>query len=395
MCQSDESGKYEALTVKGAAHGPALSGRRWGRATPAHLRHGPTAPRTVPRRELRRGRTAQLKARTRAATLVVVALLLLLPAALSAQRFELPQWRGEHWFRGNTHTHTTESDGDTPPEAVARWYKDHGYNFLVLSDHNVWTDPGKIAHLTDSTFLLIPGEELTSSFAGKAVHVNGLNIPRLLEAQRDSTLLGTIQKNIDVVRGVDGVPHVNHPNFQWSLTKEVLARVRNDKLLEIYNGHPLVHNHGAIDAPGMEEVWDHLLTGGKRIYGIAVDDAHHFQGEFAAHRANPGRGWIAVRANRLESLEIMRNLEAGMFYASTGVQLDDVVITAQRLEVRIRQRGDFKYTTEFIGASGRVLATVGGVTPAYQLAGGEVYVRARVRDSMGAVAWVQPVFIVR
>jgi hypothetical protein len=316
-----------------------------------------------------------------------------LPATLQAQRFEVPDTRGLRWFKGNTHTHTTESDGDSPPEVVARWYKQRGYNFLVLSDHNVWTDPSKLRHLVDSSFILIPGEELSSRFDGKAVHVNGLNIPHVLPAQSDSTLVGTIQKNVDVVRGVAGVPHVNHPNFQWSISKEVLARIRNDRLVEIFNGHPLVHNEGGGDAPGMEAVWDYLLTGGKRIYGIAVDDAHHFQGEFAADRSNPGRGWIAVRAARLDPVAIMRNLEAGLFYASTGVQLDDVVVTERRLQIRVRQRGDFKYTTEFIGAGGRVLARVGGTEPAYELKGDEKYVRARVRDSMGFVAWVQPVFV--
>ena len=324
--------------------------------------------------------------------LLTLLLTALLPAAAQAQRFEVPDTRGLRWFKGNTHTHTTESDGDSPPEIVARWYRDRGYNFLVLSDHDVWTDPARLRHLTDTTFILIPGEELSSRFNGKAVHVNGLNIPHVLAPQFDSTLVGTVQKNVDVVRGVAGVPHINHPNFQWSISKEVLARIRNDRLVEIFNGHPLVHNEGGGESPGMEEVWDFLLTGGKRIYGIAVDDAHHFQGEFAAHRSNPGRGWIAVRGARLDALEIMRNLEAGLFYASTGVVLDDVVITERRLQIRVRQRGDFKYTTEFIGAGGRVLARVGGAEPAYELKGGETYVRARVRDSMGFVAWVQPVF---
>lgn len=45
-------------------------------------------------------------------------------------------WR---WYKGNTHAHTTESDGDSSPEAVTRWYRDQGYQFLVLSDHNVLT----------------------------------------------------------------------------------------------------------------------------------------------------------------------------------------------------------------------------------------------------------------
>ena len=41
------------------------------------------------------------------------------------------------WWKGNTHTHTLWSDGDGAPELVADWYVRHGYNFLVLTDHNV------------------------------------------------------------------------------------------------------------------------------------------------------------------------------------------------------------------------------------------------------------------
>ncbi len=315
--------------------------------------------------------------------------------AAQAQRFEVPADPGTWWFKGNTHSHTLESDGDSPPDVVARWYKDHGYRFLVLSDHNVWTDPRRLSSLVDSTFLLIPGEELTSSFQQTPVHVNGLNIPHVIEPRTDSTLLGTVQKNVDAVREVQGVPHINHPNFGWALDHHVLAQVKNDRLLEIFNGHPLVHNDGGGDAPSLEQIWDHLLTGGKRIYGIAVDDAHHFQGEFARDRANPGRGWVVVRAHRLDPLEILRRMEAGEFYASTGVELNDLRITDTRLEIHVRQQGDFKYTTEFIGEGGEILSSTGSNPAVYTLRGSESYVRARVRDSGGSVAWVQPVFVRR
>ena len=40
------------------------------------------------------------------------------------------------WWKGNTHTHTWWSDGDSPAESVAAWYRERDYNFLVLSDHN-------------------------------------------------------------------------------------------------------------------------------------------------------------------------------------------------------------------------------------------------------------------
>ena len=43
----------------------------------------------------------------------------------------------DRWFKGNTHTHSLWSDGNDFPDMIADWYKKNGYNFLVLSDHNV------------------------------------------------------------------------------------------------------------------------------------------------------------------------------------------------------------------------------------------------------------------
>jgi len=313
--------------------------------------------------------------------------------ATPAPTFEVPDAQTGIWYKGNTHTHTTNSDGDSPPEVVARWYKDHGYDFLVLSDHNVFTDPATLASLVDSSFLLIPGEEVTSAFDGRPVHVNGLNLAGQVEPRTAETMVGTIQANVDAVREVDGVPHINHPNFRWAFGVEELAQVERDRLLEIFNGHPTVHNVGGGGTPGMEEVWDALLTGGMRIYGIAVDDAHHFQGEFGRDRANPGRGWVAVQAADKSPRALMAALEAGRFYASSGVDLSDIVVAPRRLEVHVAERGDFRYTTTFIGSRGRVLATTAENPAVYVPDGTEGYVRARVTDSMGYHAWTQPVFL--
>ncbi len=310
----------------------------------------------------------------------------------SGKEFEVPDVAGMRWFKGNTHAHTTMSDGDSPPEVVVQWYKNHGYNFVVLSDHNVFTDPQKLTSYNDSTFLLISGEELTTTAEKKPVHVNGLNIPHLIEPRTGSTILETIQNNVDAVREVEGVPHINHPNFRWAFDHEILSHVQRDKLLEIFNGHPQAHNWGGGGRPSMERIWDHLLTGGKRMYGIAVDDAHHFQDEFAPHRSNPGRGWIVVRARRLDAKEIMKNLEAGLFYASTGVELEDVKVSTKRFVIVIRKKMDFQYVTEFIGSNGKVLARSDDTVAEYELQTSEEYVRAKVTDSGGSMAWVQPVF---
>lgn len=330
--------------------------------------------------------------------LVVIAVGVVTPTTgfMQTTRFVVaPPPANAQWFKGNTHTHTTNSDGDTPPEQVARWYKQHGYRFLVLSDHNVFTDPRTLSSLMDSSFLLIPGEEVTTSYQQASVHVNALDISKVIPAPKGNSLLETVQNTIDAIRAENAIPHINHPNFRWSIDTTVLWRMKNDRLIEIHNGHPTVHNAGGGDWPGLEEAWDVLLTRGKRIYGIAVDDAHHFQGEFAANRANPGRGWVAVQTTSLNGRAIVEALDAGAFYASSGPTLRDVSATATTLSIRIAPEGDFKYTTSFIGANGRVLAVDKSLSPSYTLRGSETYVRARVVDSGGRVAWVQPVFTTR
>jgi len=322
----------------------------------------------------------------------IIAVFGLIACARRAE-FEVPDTAGMRWFKGNTHSHTKMSDGDSPPEVVARWYKEHGYRFLVLSDHNVFTDPAGLASLVDSAFLLIPGEEVTAGFRKKPVHVNDLNLSQMINPVFDSSLVGTIQKNVDAIRADNGVPHINHPNFRWAFSQNELLQINNDKLLEIFNGHPQVNNFGGGGWPSMEQVWDHLLTNGKKIYGIAVDDAHHFQGEFAPARSNPGRGWVVVQAKNLEAREIVENLENGRFYASTGVELEDIVVTPEQIEIRIAPDGDFKFRTEFIGSGGKILLNAETNPAIYKLSGGEKYVRAKVQDSAGFVAWVQPVFV--
>jgi hypothetical protein len=299
------------------------------------------------------------------------------------------------WYKGNTHTHTTNSDGDTPPEAVAQWYKSHGYRWLVLSDHNVFTDPKTLSRLVDSSFLLVAGEEVTTSFKKAAVHVNALDISRVIPPPRDSTLLGTVQRAVDAIRAERAVPHINHPNFLWSIDTTTLLKLERDRLIEIFNGHPTVHNEGGGESLGMEDAWDLLLTRGKRMYGIAVDDAHHFHGEFAADRANPGRGWVVVRVPTLTPHAVASALDAGQFYASTGPVLAEVALSTRALSLRITPQGDFKYTTYFIGRGGRILKTDRTLTPSYTLRGEETYVRAKVVDSAGRPAWVQPFFTTR
>ena len=74
-----------------------------------------------------------------------------------------------------------------------------------------------------------------------------------------------------------------------------LAQVKGASLIEIHSGHPLVNMLGGGGVPGVEEMWDTLLTKGLVFYGVAVDDVHHLKRLGDQSAATPGHGWVMVR----------------------------------------------------------------------------------------------------
>jgi hypothetical protein len=323
---------------------------------------------------------------------------LILPAVLvscSAPRhFETRDTAGMKWFRGVTHTHARPGESDSSIPAVAKWYKDNGYRFLVITDHDTVVFPPELAALADTSFLPIPGEEITGIGCGMDVEISGLNMRASVPRRVDASVPAALGRCIDAVRSRGGIPVVNHPNYQWRLGPMDLARIADCRLFELHVGFPGVNNEGDSLHPAMEQAWDSLLTAGKRLYGVASDDAHVYR-KISADLPNPGRGWVTVMARRLDGDEIMRNLDQGLFYSSTGVEIENLRVSDRRIEITVRPPENGRIRTEFIGSAGRILRSTEDNPAAYNLAGDEAYVRARIRSSDGGCAWIQPVFVTR
>ncbi len=299
------------------------------------------------------------------------------------------------WYKGNTHTHTLNSDGDSTPEEVVRWYREHNYQFLVLTDHNYLTSVEGLnaLHGAEEKFLVIKGEEVTDEYQKKPIHINSLNPAALVKPQGGTSVLDAMQRDVNAIRDARGVPHINHPNFHWAITADDLRQLQNNKLFEIYNGHPQVNNLGGGGAPGLEAMWDIILQSGKLLYGIAVDDAHHFKRPWDAAASTPGHGWVYVRAESLTASAIIAALERGDFYASTGVELAEYEATPKQIKLTIKETRFSKYRTQFIGQGGKVLQEVTTNTAVYNVQGNESYIRAKVIESNGNYAWTQPIWV--
>ncbi|MFA9453909.1 MAG: CehA/McbA family metallohydrolase [Candidatus Aminicenantaceae bacterium] len=297
------------------------------------------------------------------------------------------------WYKGNTHCHTLHSDGDEFPRRVIRWYRDHEYNFIVITDHNTITEVKYLDTDDRDDFILIQGEEVSDSFKGTPVHLNALDTQKLIEPQHGASIVETLQNNVDAVRRAGAVPQINHPNWKWSFTHEEMSQLTGVYLFELYNICYDCNNFGAGGRPGMEEIWDKILSKGVLMYGVASDDAHDYLGEFSQFKSNPGTGWIMVRADKLTPGAIVTALEKGDFYATVGVTLKDIRVSKNKYVVEIEPYRDLTYTTCFTGRDGRILQETHGNRAEYRFTGDELYVRARVFESSGKFACTQPVFV--
>ncbi len=392
------------------------------------------------------------------------------------------------WWKGNMHTHTVWSDGNHYPEVVADWYKKQGYNFLVLTDHNTlqkgqhwrnvtqlkageehfaeylklfgepWveqkTEDGK--HMVrlktfpeiqkrleePGRFILVPGEEISDRYQGDPVHVNAINVRHVIGPQGGKSMCDTISRDITAInaqRERTGVPmfaQLNHPNFGHTMTAEHIAATPVVKFFEVYNGLGSCRNYGDDQRAGTDRIWDIALSlrlgkaGGTILYATANDDFHDMK-VLTPDNPGSGRAWVMVRADRLAAELLVAAIEAGDFYASTGVSLKDIRRDKMSLQVDVQPEDGISYTIQFLGTRkgfdptsqpvtvndkkgkpicgtgrygssvGAILAEVKGTSGAYRFTGDELYIRAKVISTKAKkkaqikdeveLAWTQPI----
>ncbi|WP_339925911.1 histidinol-phosphatase [uncultured Cyclobacterium sp.] len=346
------------------------------------------------------------------------------------------------WYKGNLHTHSYWSDGDEFPEVIMKWYKDQGYQFVALSDHNIFQEGEKWKSIKEDSlyrkafqtylldygeewveyiqeegdlkvklktfeeygprfeekekFLMIPAQEITAGFEGKPLHLNLTNLERLIAPMEGGSVVEVLQNNINAVleqRKASGKPmmvHINHPNFHWAITLEDMIRLKGERFFEIYNGHPAVNNLGDSSRMGYEAMWDfiniaYLEKGQPLIFGLATDDSHNYHKQ-GAKFSNSGRGWVVVQADSLEAGTIVEALERGDFYASTGVELEKLSYANNILEVAALPKDGVNYTLEFIGCKKgakdtQVLKAVEGNAGSFEISEDLLFVRCKIISS--------------
>jgi hypothetical protein len=277
-----------------------------------------------------------------------------------------------YWFRGNTHTHAQFSDTNDTNDVpmIAGWYEAAGYDFLCLSEHNDHIIKKKIFCHDEAArppaFIMLCGNELSETR-----HHTALGINSFIGGET------SLQDGVTKTLAAGGVPILNHPQDPV-VTASAFIATNGLNHMEVFNGGR------PEDTPATERLWDSILTStaGRMVYAVAADDNHY-------KKANVGRGWIMVKAPALTKTNILDNIRAGNFYATTGVILNDYNVASRKITVDT-QNGD---TIKFIGKNGSVLKAENGNKATYQIQGNELYIRIKITNAEGKAAWTQPIFV--
>ena len=224
---------------------------------------------------------------------------------------------GLSWYRGNTHCHSFWSDGAEFPEMVADWYKQHGYDFLALTDHSIlmegerWRETkaiGKRKGISQATidscrkrfgqdwvvmrgegdkaavklktlaevrakveqpgrFIMIQGHEINAPFKGPVmesqVHVNGINLIEPVPAHPGKSVVECIRGDVQAVAEQSKrlhrpmLAHVNHPGWKYyDIAPEDLAEATEATHFELCNYNAGSNFLGSEDRAGQERLWD-------------------------------------------------------------------------------------------------------------------------------------------
>jgi hypothetical protein len=368
----------------------------------------------------------------------------------------------KNWYKGNLHTHSYWSDGDEFPEVIMEWYKTRGYNFLALTDHNTIADTVKWKQISNDSiyqvalknyldrfkdydielkeeqehkfvklkkfseyspifeeagqFIMLQGEEISAKYKNSPLHLNGINLQRFIKPRGGNSVAEVLQNNINAVNeqqketNTEMLVQINHPNFGDAISPEDMMVLYDNRFFEVFNGHPAVQNEGSEKNISTEDLWDrmniaYLKEDKEMLYGIATDDSHNYH-YLGKRWSNAGRGWIQVWSEKLSPPSLIKAMEKGDFYASTGVELKEITHEDGNLSIIINSEVNVTYSVEFIGCmkgdtNTRILKVIQGKKGSFKLPSNLLFVRARiisnspmenpVYDGQLEMAWTQPI----
>ena len=276
------------------------------------------------------------------------------------------------WFKGNTHIHSTASDGGKTHAQLAAMYARQGYDFLFRTDH--WVASDVQSDSRSYPLLWLDGMELDGKDeTGAYSHVVCLG--RFTGIGRDLGFPEALRR----ARAQGGLLILAHP-FWCGNTMDDVDRWGFDGI-EVYN-HVCRWLNGKDD--GLP-YWHHALAQRPRTLGLAADDAH-----ITPEHPGWNGAWIMVNAKACTAEAIGAALRAGNVYTSCGPGFESIACRDGRVTVRttpvrfVRLVGP-RWLGQRRGAFRGPLLT----EAAFDLPGDWPYAYLEIEDARGRRAWTQ------
>lgn len=277
------------------------------------------------------------------------------------------------YYKAQLHTHTKESDGKIKTENLIKEYRDRGYNFLAITDHNKITINN---NYDNENFITIVGEEMTiiDPFWPLGRHLNRLFVK------------GKISKNkltdVDEILNSSNINIINHPatisglgTQRWDI--EFLLKLNNIKFIEI-------NNHFSDEKSNLK-YWHILLNkyGPKKpIWALAVDDTHK--------KRDINKSWVMVKTDNITEKALKEALNRGSFYGTQGVDAEFQVFN-KKLSVKTNKR----YKIDYINKKNEIVKSEKSNNSFYKFRGDEGFIRIEVINTKDHIKlWSQPFWIV-
>ncbi len=278
------------------------------------------------------------------------------------------------FYKGNTHAHTTNSDGRVTPDECMRQYKEAGYDFLALTDHWYVGEEKRYQGM-----LVLPGVEYDFTFPAQVLH--------LVALYPDAKLADGISRGMDhreVIAHVNrtgGVAIAAHP--AWSLnTTEFLCSLEGVDIAEVYNtmsGEPF--NGPRADS---EALLDVAAANGKLFNLAAADDSHLYHGEQCV-------SYIMVQAAELTVPAVLDALRKGRFYSSQSPSFRNIEIVGNEVAVETSPVRRITVCSNRFWVGGRCMEGKGLTERVYKIQPNEKYIRIQLTDENGRRAWSNPI----
>jgi hypothetical protein len=283
-----------------------------------------------------------------------------------------------NWYKANLHTHSTASDGESSPTERIRQYQNNGYSILAVSDHNVITN---LDEFNTPNTLLVRSMETHPAIYGEANpnlihHLVCLNVPA------DLSFPDSMDANarIRIVRERGGEVIYAHPYWSGHTINHLLS-LKNYLAIEVYNATAT-----KIGRAYSSVHWDDLLSLGKQISAIAVDDTHRDRDIFM--------GWSWFKCPSLTLENFMTSLRTGCFYSSCGPVIHDYQMIGDTVCVKCSEVREIHFIGKSFYGKCFYADASASLTQAEAKTSSEWnYVRCEVVDQTGRRAWTNPIFV--